>query len=177
MDPTFDFEAELYLWKPDASWVFATVPLDVSDEIKDIEPPRDIVEVWLFGDARSYRRHALAIFGDRPDTPYGYFTPEHQALVMNIATGGGTLVHELVHPYIDNDFPRCPSWLDEGLASLFEQCQDHGGHIWGLTNWRLPGLQEAIAAGRWDHLERYRLRTPLAVEGFRRDLGLAPRAG
>ena len=29
MDPTFEFEAELYLWKPDASWVFATVPLDV----------------------------------------------------------------------------------------------------------------------------------------------------
>ena len=40
MDPTFDFEAELYLWKPDASWVFATVPLDVSDEIKEIVPHR-----------------------------------------------------------------------------------------------------------------------------------------
>lgn len=109
--------------------------------------PRDIVEVWLFGGDSSYRRHALAIFDDRPDTPYGYFTPEHQALVMNISTGGGTLVHELVHPYIDNDFPRCPSWLDEGLASLFEQCSDHEGHIWGLTNWRLAGLQETIEAG------------------------------
>lgn len=109
--------------------------------------PRDIVEVWLLGDDISYREHALAVFDDRPDTPYGYFTPDHQALIMNIATGGGTLVHELVHPYIDNDFPRCPSWLDEGLASLFEQCRDHDGHIWGLTNWRLAGLQEAIEAG------------------------------
>lgn len=110
--------------------------------------PRDIVEVWLLRDDLSYRSNALAIFDDRPDTPYGYFTPEHQALVMNIATGGGTLVHELVHPYIDNDFPRCPSWLDEGLASLFEQCRDRDGHIWGLTNWRLAGLQATIEAGQ-----------------------------
>lgn len=110
--------------------------------------PRDIVEVWLLRDDLSYRSNALAVFDDRPDTPYGYFTPEHQALVMNIATGGGTLVHELVHPFIDNDFPRCPSWLNEGLASLFEQCSDRDGHIWGLTNWRLAGLQSTIEAGQ-----------------------------
>jgi len=110
-------------------------------------PPRDIVEVWLFGDDASYRANARAIFDDRPDTPYGYFTPTHQALIMNIATGGGTLVHELVHPYIDADFPRCPAWFNEGLASLYEQCSDRDGHIWGLTNWRLAGLQETISAG------------------------------
>ena len=109
-------------------------------------PPRDIVEVWLFADDISYRHHALAIFDDRPDTPYGYFTPTHQALIMNIATGGGTLVHELVHPYIDADFPECPAWFNEGLASLYEQCSDREGHIWGLTNWRLAGLQQAIRA-------------------------------
>lgn len=111
-------------------------------------PPLDIVEVWLLGDDESYRAHARAVFDDEPDTPYGYFTPRHQALVMNIATGGGTLVHELVHPFIDSDFPACPAWLNEGLASLYEQCSELDGHIWGLTNWRLPGLQEAIRAER-----------------------------
>ena len=40
MDPTFTFDAELYLWKDDGSWVFATVPLDVSEEIDDIVPDR-----------------------------------------------------------------------------------------------------------------------------------------
>ncbi|MCA9705028.1 MAG: hypothetical protein KDK70_04150, partial [Myxococcales bacterium] len=110
-------------------------------------PPRDIVEVWLLGDDASYRAHARAVFDDEPDTPYGYFSSTHRVLVMNIATGGGTLVHELVHPYIESDFPRCPSWFDEGLASLYEQCADHEGHIWGLPNWRLPGLQQAIEAG------------------------------
>lgn len=40
MNPTFAFGTELYLWKPDGSWVFATVPLDVSDEIDAIVPDR-----------------------------------------------------------------------------------------------------------------------------------------
>lgn len=110
-------------------------------------PPREIVEVWLFGDDDSYRSHAWSIFADRPDTPYGYFTPQHQALIMNISTGGGTLVHEIVHPFVDNDFPECPSWFNEGLASLYEQCRDRDGHIWGSTNWRLPGLQRFVRAG------------------------------
>ncbi len=110
-------------------------------------PPLDIVEVWLLGDDDSYRTHAREVFDDDPDTPYGYFSPRHGVLIMNIATGGGTLVHELVHPFIASDFPRCPSWFNEGLASLYEQCQDRDGHIWGTTNWRLAGLQETITAG------------------------------
>ena len=52
--------------------------------------PDPIVEIYLFGDRRSYLRHALELFGDEPETPYGHFSAEHQALIMNIATGGGT---------------------------------------------------------------------------------------
>jgi hypothetical protein len=63
---------------------------------------------------------------------------------MNIATGGGTLVHEMVHAYMDANVPRCPTWIDEGLGSLFEQCGDEGGEIVGFTNWRLEGLKNAI---------------------------------
>lgn len=40
MNPVFEFEAALHLWKSDANWVFATVPLDVSDEIGVIVPER-----------------------------------------------------------------------------------------------------------------------------------------
>jgi hypothetical protein len=67
---------------------------------------------------------------------------------MNIATGGGTLVHEIVHPFMAANFPACPSWFNEGLASLYEQCRDDNGHIHGDTNWRLTGLQQAIQRGR-----------------------------
>mgnify|MGYP000847786629 FL=1 len=61
-----------------------------------------------------------------------------------VATGGGTLVHEIVHPFMAADFPQCPAWLNKGLGSLVEQCGMAKGRIQGFTNWRLAGLQEAI---------------------------------
>lgn len=109
--------------------------------------PQALVEIWLLGDDTSYRHWAETRWGDPPDTPYGYYDPAAEVLVMNISTGGGTLVHELVHPFIATNFPRCPKWFDEGLASLYEQSAERDGQIVGLTNWRLAGLQEAIAAG------------------------------
>ncbi|MFT5682651.1 MAG: hypothetical protein ACI8RZ_003573 [Myxococcota bacterium] len=67
---------------------------------------------------------------------------------MNIATGGGTMLHELVHPMLHATFPKVPPWFNEGMASLFEQARwDDEGNLNGEVNWRLPGLQEAIATG------------------------------
>jgi hypothetical protein len=106
--------------------------------------PEEILDVWLFKDKESYEKHTKEMFADKPDTPYGYFSAAHKALIMNIATGGGTLVHEIVHPFVEADFPDAPAWLNEGLGSLFEQCGERDGHIVGGTNWRLPGLQQAI---------------------------------
>src|SRR5262249_18361159 len=83
-----------------------------------------------------------------PTTPYGYYSSTHKALIMNISTGGGTLVHELVHPFMEANFPACPPWFNEGMGSLYEQCGEVGGHIHGYTNWRLPGLQRAIRKKR-----------------------------
>jgi hypothetical protein len=110
--------------------------------------PERVLEIWLFDGAASYRKHARELFGDTPTTPFGYYSARHGALIMNIATGGGTLVHEIVHPFVAADFPGCPAWLNEGLGSLFEQCHEVDGHIAGMTNWRLDGLQEAIAEER-----------------------------
>jgi len=109
--------------------------------------PENIIDVWLFKDKASYEKHTWEIFSDKPDTPYGYSSSEHNALIMNIGTGGGTLVHEIVHPFMDTNFPDCPSWLNEGMGSLYEQSQGKGDEIIGLTNWRLAGLQEAIKKG------------------------------
>lgn len=108
--------------------------------------PNEILNIWLFKDAASYRKHARLFFGDEPTTPYGYYSRTHKALVMNIETGGGTLVHEIVHPFMEANFPACPPWLNEGLGSLYEQSGEEEGHIRGYTNWRLPGLQQAIKA-------------------------------
>jgi hypothetical protein len=115
----------------------------------DTDPP-DILDIYLFKDKPSYDTHTRLLFNDTPSTPYGYYSPGHKALIMNIATGGGTLVHEIVHPYVAANFPggRCPAWFNEGLGSLFEQCDEQEGHIVGLTNWRLAGLQAALRAGK-----------------------------
>jgi hypothetical protein len=109
--------------------------------------PDEIITIWLFEDDASYRANTKAIFNDELSTPYGYYSSAHRALIMNIATGTGTLVHEIVHPYVRANFPKCPAWLNEGLGSLYEQCGERDGHIVGYTNWRLAGLQRAIRAG------------------------------
>lgn len=108
--------------------------------------PDKIIEVWLFKNERTYRKGAKKFFNDEPDTPYGYYTTEFDALVMNIGPGAGTLSHELVHPYVEANFPSAPSWFNEGLASLYERPTEKRGHIIGLPNWRLPSLQRQIRA-------------------------------
>jgi hypothetical protein len=110
------------------------------------DPPR-IYDIWLFKDDSSYRKHARELFNDEPDTPFGYCSEAHGALIMNIGTGGGTLCHEIVHAFINSNFPDCPAWFNEGLASLYEQCSSQGDNVVGLTNWRLAGLKKEIQAG------------------------------
>jgi hypothetical protein len=106
--------------------------------------PSKILNIYLFRDAKTYERGVRRLTGESPSTPFGFYSKTHEGLFMNIATGGGTLVHEIVHPYVEADFPNAPPWLNEGLGSLFEQSSERDGHIIGLTNWRLAGLQEAI---------------------------------
>ncbi len=110
------------------------------------DPPA-IYDIWLFRDETSYRKHTRMLFNETPDTPFGYCSDTQDALVMNIATGGGTLCHEIVHAFVASNFPACPSWFNEGLASLYEQCSGQGDRVMGLTNWRLAGLQKEIRAG------------------------------
>lgn len=117
--------------------------------------PKEIVDIWLFKDDASYRKHARLLFNDTPTTPYGYYSHRHRALIMNISTGTGTLVHEMTHAFMAGNFSGCPAWFNEGLASLYEQCGDKGGHIVGYPNWRLPKLQEAIRAGKVPDFEKF----------------------
>ena len=105
--------------------------------------PDKLLEVWLFKNEKSFRKGAKKFFGDDPETPYGYYSPDDNALIMN-ASGLGTLSHELVHPYMEANFPDVPSWFNEGLASLYEYPGERKGHIIGNVNWRLPNLKKEI---------------------------------
>ena len=110
--------------------------------------PHHILDIWLFKDKASYEKHTLQLWASKPTTPYGYYSSANRVLVMNIATGGGTLVHEIVHPFIESNFPNCPAWFNEGLGSLYEQSHERKGKIIGLTNWRLAGLKQVIGKGK-----------------------------
>jgi len=125
--------------------------------------PSKILDIYLFTTAASYERGVKTLTGESPTTPYGFYSPSQAALFMNIATGGGTLVHEIVHPYVEADFPAAPAWLNEGLGSLFEQSAERTGHIVGLTNWRLGGLQQTVTSGR---LQSFRALTALTSTAF-----------
>ena len=120
-------------------------------------PPSEPITVLLFSGEKSYNHFAQQLFGDEGVSVYGYYKPERRTLVMNIGTGGGTLVHELAHALMAFDFPEVPDWFNEGLASLYEQCEfgERGGKVTirGLLNWRLPRLQEAIQDGKLRPLE------------------------
>jgi hypothetical protein len=110
--------------------------------------PDEVITIWLFKDRSSYETNSRRLFRGEHLSPFGYYSPVDRALIMNIGTGGGTLIHEIVHPYMRANFPTCPAWFNEGLGSLFEQCEDRDGRIHGLPNWRLPGLQKVIGEGR-----------------------------
>jgi hypothetical protein len=107
--------------------------------------PDKVLEVWLFKNKTTFLKGAKKFFNDEPGTPYGYYSPDANALIMN-ASGLGTLSHELVHPYMEANFPDVPSWFNEGLASLYEQPSERKGRIVGLPNWRLPNLKKEIKA-------------------------------
>jgi hypothetical protein len=128
--------------------------------------PALILDVYLFATAESYEAGVKKLTGESPTTPYGFYSRANKGLFMNIATGGGTLVHEIVHPYVEADFPSAPPWLNEGLGSLFEQSAEKDGHIVGLTNWRLAGLQKSIGD---DDVPTFKFLTGLDANAFYND--------
>jgi hypothetical protein len=114
--------------------------------------PNHPITVLLFSTKDSYEHYAHQLYRDRGISIYGYYKPRERTLVMNISTGGGTLVHELTHALVAFDCAEVPDWFNEGLASLHEQCRfredERGPWIEGLINWRLPRLQKELAAER-----------------------------
>lgn len=116
---------------------------ELSDEVRAglfERDPNHVVDVWLFADTASYRHGVRTWLADWPRTLNGFYSPKHHAVVVNLASGEATLRHELVHPYLSTSFPELPAWVDEGVASLFEQPAPEGG--------KLPRLQKLLLARR-----------------------------
>lgn len=135
------------------------------------QPVTEPVAIYLFS-ADSYERRHRELFGRPPGTPFGYWSATHRRVVVNGSTGGGTLLHELVHVMVEDDLPHAPPWFDEGLSALHEATTlDDMGRVRGISNWRqlqlsrlltqrASGLLEELVSGRLesgahDALARY----------------------
>ena len=108
-------------------------------------PPTWPVTILLCSLDDSYRECQRRL-GERERSEYsGIYSRTEHRVVINVATGDGTLAHELTHALAHADFPLLPEWLDEGLASLHEECEfsTDGLRLIGLDNWRRSTLREA----------------------------------
>jgi hypothetical protein len=79
----------------------------------------------------------------KPYVPFLGFYNKKDNLIA--ATGGafgyGTLLHELIHAFVNSDFPEAPLWFNEGLATLYERTQWQGNTLKSLPNWRFDRLR------------------------------------
>lgn len=116
--------------------------------------PEEATIIFLFKNDATYRYWAKKLYGDDDLSPYGYYKPSEKTMLMNIATGTGTLVHEMTHALVRYDFPSIPSWFNEGLGSLYERCSLNNKQILGYVNWRLPALQKAIENNSYTSLDK-----------------------
>lgn len=110
----------------------------------DRAPDAPILMVML-SDEETYRREARRLDNRQTASYSGYYERNERRVVVNLATGDGTLAHELTHALAHFDFPSMPEWFDEGLASLHEESEFANGdlELKGLSNWRLGVLREA----------------------------------
>jgi hypothetical protein len=110
----------------------------------DKKPPQAI-SVYLFPNAATYESFCTRKYAAPCIAHFGFYQPADRYMVMNIGLGPGTLTHEIVHPLVEADFPQAPTWLNEGIASVFEQPQiPKPGEIHGGKNWRHPRLKRAL---------------------------------
>ena len=129
--------------------------------------PKNITDIWILKDRESYIKfnHAFLNSTER-DAVAGYYTKDKDALVLDITTGIGTIIHEMVHAFMDNNFPDAPVWFEEGLASLYEGTIMDDKGLKGDLNWRLPWLKENIQA---DKLGSFKMLSDANVSAFYED--------
>ncbi|MDR2390674.1 MAG: hypothetical protein LBE84_03195 [Planctomycetota bacterium] len=131
------------------------------------------VSIFVFRDYASYEAGLRRFIGMEPISPYGHYGHLQKYIVINYETGPGTLVHELIHSLMSEDFPEAPIWIAEGLASLYEQCRAEGDVLKGDDNWRLPELKEALANGSLVSLSRLLAMSPADFRDNRESLNYA----
>ena len=119
------------------------------------QPPRGPIVIVLCSSDEKFRECHERL-GEPDRSQYsGIYVRRHRRIVVNAASGDGTLAHELTHALAHADFPRMPEWFDEGLAALHEECEfsADGLRLIGTANWRDAVAINALNRGELRLLE------------------------
>lgn len=110
--------------------------------------PKRTIGIWLFADRAHYDACEKLFWGGERQRVGGRFLQRSNSILADISLGNGVLVHETVHAFIHTNFPRCPPWFNEGLASLYNRCCEVDGEMRGCPDASAAALQSAILSGR-----------------------------
>jgi len=105
----------------------------------DIEQPKNYITVFLSNDYYDVTKDIRRIYGDTINKYIlGYTNPKSFGIVawLPSAQGVGTIKHELIHLLLHNQFSLCPHWIEEGIATLFEESFFSGDELAPQGNWR-----------------------------------------
>ncbi|WP_010582819.1 hypothetical protein [Schlesneria paludicola] len=119
------------------------------------QTPRHPIVIMLCSTEAKFRE-CHSRLGEPDRSQYsGLYVRRQRRVVVNIASGDGTLAHELTHALAHADFPRMPEWFDEGLAALHEECEpsSDGLRLKGMPNWRDAVALNALNQGELRLLE------------------------
>lgn len=107
------------------------------------------VDVCLFETAVEYRKFLQDALGpENREGDLGIYWRYRRTVVANLSTPLGNLRHELAHALVADALGPLPAWLDEGLASLYNEATwKDGACLLGRTH-RLAQLRAARAAGK-----------------------------
>jgi len=108
--------------------------------------PTRAVTVYVFSSQDAFQQFCAGRTHGPCPTTFGEYDRVSRVIVMHATRGAETLNHEMVHPLVQESFPRAPAWLDEGVAALYEapvfSCGK--GFITGISNWRYPDVKAVL---------------------------------
>ena len=121
----------------------------------------EIPTVFLFKDRDSYVRGLQAMgisaaMGSGSESGnlrngYHFSAPGVSFILINYhenyAFGLSIFAHELTHALVRMEYPTAPIWLNEGLATMFENCKVEGGQLRYAFSSSLVRMQRSLRSG------------------------------
>jgi len=128
---------------------------------------RPAIDVCMFETTAAYTAFVRRALGAGDWSTMGFYLPSERLVMVNLGKSVGNLRHELAHPLLGDDYPDIPSWLNEGIGSLYGTVRDRDDGIRFVVNYRLRHLRQARAADTVPTLEQVAASTRAEVYGPR----------